>query len=275
MFSNIKNWFDSGTPFIWLNAGAVSMSVLMVIGLISLIAVRGLGHFWPSQVSLFEYFEADGSTSTIVGELVDEETVSKSRVSGGTNEEHDGETVDRYLFKTGNRDITGLDFRWVLKSSIGEQSFPAELMILERREWGNFYGYLQELKENNEVIVSDKNNWDLFQSYLDENDIIHDEIRHIEKDLIGEINYQMERLRLKQRGLELKEVTKKAPYEEIKRQTQSYQDDYDVLTKRLEKLYQQFNKASITATTAEGRSVEIPLSKIVRAYRPNAMSTLH
>lgn len=274
MFSNIKNWFDTGAPYIWLNAGAVSMSVLMVVGLISLIAVRGMGHFWPSQVSLFDYLEADASTSTIVGELVDEETVSKSRVSGGTSAEHDGETVDRYLFKTGNRDITGLDFRWVLKSSIGERSFPDELMILERREWGNFYGYLQDLKENNEVVVSDKNNWDMFQSYLDENDVIHNEIRHIEKDLIGEINYQMERLRLKQRGLELKEVRKKAAYEEIKRQTQSLQGDYDVLTKRLEKLYQQFNKASITATTAEGSTVEIPLSKIVRAYRPNAMSTL-
>ncbi|MBT7953452.1 MAG: phosphate ABC transporter permease PstA [Gammaproteobacteria bacterium] len=274
MFTNLKNWFDTGTPYIWLNAGAVSISVLMVIGLIGLIAVRGMGHFWPSQVSLFDYLENDGSTSIIVGELVDEETVPMARVSGGTNADHDGKTVDRYLFKTGNRDITGLDFRWVLKSSIGEQSFPVELMILERREWGNFYGYLQNVKEDNEVVTGKENDWDLFQSYLDSNDIIHDEIRHIEKDLIGKINYEMERLRLQQRGLELKEIKAKAPYDEIKTKRQSLQDDYDVLTKKLEKLYLQFNKASITATTAEGNTVEIPLSKIVRAYRPNAMSQL-
>jgi phosphate transport system permease protein len=274
MFANMKNWFNSGTPYIWLNAGAVSISVLMVIGLIGLIAVRGMGHFWPSQVSLFDYLENDGSSSTIVGELVDEESVPKSRVSGGTNADHDNETIERYLFKIGNRDITGLDFRWVLKSSIGERSFPAEIMILERREWGNFYGYLQNVKEDSKVVTSNNGDWDLLQSYLDRNDITHDEIRHIEKNLIGKINYEMERLRLKQRGLELKEIKEKAPYDEIKLDRQSLQDDYDVLTKKLEALYQKFNTASITATTAGGKTVEIPLSKIVRAYRPNAMSLL-
>ena len=61
MGANIKNWFDSGVPYIWLNAGAVSVSLVMVAGLIFLIAVRGLSHFWPSQVAEFAYTEADGS----------------------------------------------------------------------------------------------------------------------------------------------------------------------------------------------------------------------
>ena len=45
----IKKWFKTGTPWIWLNAAAVSASLIIVLGLLALIAVKGLSHFWPKQ----------------------------------------------------------------------------------------------------------------------------------------------------------------------------------------------------------------------------------
>ena len=48
--ASVSNWFKSGDPWVWLNAGAVAISVIMVIGLLLLIAVRGLGHFWPADI---------------------------------------------------------------------------------------------------------------------------------------------------------------------------------------------------------------------------------
>lgn len=53
----IRAWFKTGAPWVWLNAAAVSLSLIMVFGLLILIAVRGLGHFWPAQVAAFEYVE--------------------------------------------------------------------------------------------------------------------------------------------------------------------------------------------------------------------------
>jgi phosphate transport system permease protein len=50
MRDRTAKWFKSGTPWIWLNAGAVSVSLLMVLGLLLLITVRGLSYFWPSDV---------------------------------------------------------------------------------------------------------------------------------------------------------------------------------------------------------------------------------
>ena len=41
-----SEWFHSGSPWVWLNAGAVAISLVLVLGLLGLIAVRGLGHFW-------------------------------------------------------------------------------------------------------------------------------------------------------------------------------------------------------------------------------------
>ena len=140
----IKNWFDSGTPFVWLNAGAVSISVVMVVGLIALIAVRGLGHFWPADIHVFDYYASPTDESVrLMGEVVDEESVSRSRAG---NPAYAGETIKRNLIKTGNRDVSGLDFRWVLDAGIKNDNLPKDAMVVERHEWGNLYGFLTALK---------------------------------------------------------------------------------------------------------------------------------
>ncbi|MEQ8803360.1 MAG: hypothetical protein RLP45_15080, partial [Haliea sp.] len=46
----VKSWLRSGEPLIWLNGAAVSISVIAVVGLLLLLAVRGLSHFWPADV---------------------------------------------------------------------------------------------------------------------------------------------------------------------------------------------------------------------------------
>ncbi len=81
---SLKNWFASGRPYIWLNAGAVTVSVTMVIGLILLIAVRGLGHFWPVH-AMFDVAEQGDEPISIMGEFVDDETVSLVSVGSTTN----------------------------------------------------------------------------------------------------------------------------------------------------------------------------------------------
>ena len=270
----IKNWFDSGTPYIWLNAGAVSLSILMVVGLIGLIAIRGFGHFWPSEVVKFEYLQDNGEKISILGNITDREKVTPSKVSQDAKTTGDDIAIERYLVKTGNRDITGLDFRWILKSNITSESKPRDIMVLERREWGNFYGFLKQVTKDGEAIESSgKPQWPLFLSLLKDSLSIHEDIRHIEKNLIGEINYKMEKLRLEQRGLELDGVKNREPYDSIDSRRKNLQSEYDKLAGKLGELYTELNRSAITATVADGSEVSIPFSKIVRAYKPNALST--
>ena len=54
---SMSSWLKNGTPWVWLNAGAVSISLVMVIGLLGLIAVRGLSHFWPPDIVAVNYSE--------------------------------------------------------------------------------------------------------------------------------------------------------------------------------------------------------------------------
>ena len=145
----IRLWFKSGTPWIWLNAAAVSTCLIMVVGVLGLIFVRGVGHFWPSQVTQFSYQDDDGTVKTIIGEKLDTSvTPAAMAKSTGFKMAEDEETLVQYQLKTGNRDVTGADFRWIQERHIQRQEIPADLMVVERREWGNFYGRLVGVKEN-------------------------------------------------------------------------------------------------------------------------------
>ena len=272
--SSFRDWFNSGAPYIWLNAGAVSLSIIMVVGLVALIMVRGLGHFWPSNVAAFDYTDDDGSAIALVGEFIDAEAVPRARLAVDDSRiPADIDIIDRRLVRIGNRDYTGFDYRWVLDAAVHNLSYPENIMAVERYEWGNFYGYLKAVKENGEVVDADPD-WESFLRHISESEKILGEIHHIEKDLIGAVNYEMERLRLRERGLALDNVVPGSPaFGEIETRRASLQEEYNGYTGRLTDLYEQLNRASFVATLAGGQEAELPFSKVVRAYRPNAMAS--
>ena len=267
---NVSRWFGSGIPCVWLTAGAVSVSITMVVGLILLIAVRGLGHFWPADVARFDYFAAPDSQGVkLMGELVDEEIVSRSRTG---NIGYAGDTVKRHLIKTGNRDLSGLDFRWILAAGMQHKTFPEDAMVVERREWGNFYGFLTALTLNGNQITDEAVLWEKFKKAIDSNNVIFEEIEHIEKNLIGGINYQMERMRLQERGLELDGKKTPETLRPIDARRKELESEYREYTVKLEQLYGELNQSGFTAQTADGTEITVGFASIVRAYRPNAMS---
>ena len=58
--SFFQRWFASGEPWIWMNAAAVGISVTAVVGILLLLAVKGLAHFWPADIALISYESEDG-----------------------------------------------------------------------------------------------------------------------------------------------------------------------------------------------------------------------
>jgi phosphate transport system permease protein len=53
-----------------------------------------------------------------------------------------------------------LDYRWINTDQIAERATPADLVMVERREWGNFYGRLKALlKEDQVVNEGEENVW--------------------------------------------------------------------------------------------------------------------
>ncbi len=273
MFNDLKKWFGSGTPWVWMNAGAVSISIIMVAALLILIAVRGLGHFWAKPIMEAEYLEKNGSVVRLIGEMHDSETVPVERVQDeAQGVQVAGATLNRLLIKTGNRDVLGLDFRWVLESRLQKIHFPENLLTIERYEWGNFYGYLKDVRKAGEIIATDEQAWDALQPLIDRVADLREQIKEIEQGEIGSINYSIEKLRLAERRLELDGIAAGSmQHQEIAEERAALQLQYASLQDRLHELYQQIGRDSLTGVVMDGSEVTIPLSKVVHAYRPNSM----
>ncbi|MEY8204242.1 MAG: phosphate ABC transporter permease PstA [Bermanella sp.] len=276
-----RDWVKSGSPFIWLNAGAVAISIIMVLGLVGFIASKGLVHFWPAAIVQANYTLPGNAPLNIVGQVADSEMVSAEQLHAiGLETPNGAAEAKRLLLKVGNRDVYGGDFRWVLDHHLSEKSYPLTAVAIERREWGNFYGYLSAVYQG-DTLVADANGdaasyehaWQVFQGRIARALAIHDDIMDIQKGEIGSINHQIERLRLEERRLELNDELSDAELARLQAARDVLHAEYAAHQKKVNVLYQDLARDHFTAVEMGGQSIEIKMSEVVRAFRPNAMSS--
>jgi len=270
----LREYFKTGDAWVWLNAGTVAIALIMVVGVLGLIAVRGMGHFWPADVMQASYTDYDGNQGVVLGERVDEriDTAVRMRESG-VNVPAGKETVTRQLYKVGNRDLTGADFRWVFADGLANIEYPEDIVVLERYEWGNFYGRLVSVKEAGAVIASGNDKaWNQLRARIERSNGIHAEIAGIEKGEIGRINFALEKLRLEERRLELQGRLTPTEKARIEAARAAQNAAYAKVAERLETLNADMARDSAVFRAPDGSEHEIALMKIVAATQPNAMN---
>lgn len=276
---SLKEWTKQGTPWVWLNAGAVTISLIAVLGLLLLIAVRGLGHFWPHSVLQADYVLEGLEPVRVIGEITQsvETSTEQLRVAGYPVNE-DKAFMTRYMLKTGNRDVLGSDFRWILADALQNVSYPEALVTLERREWGNYYGTVAAFKEDGQIKAQASDDpdaaWQALEAGIKRALDIHEVIYDIEKVEIGKVNYELERLRLRERRLQLEGAETAESKAEIAALRQQQDEYYKGLQEQLADLYTQMGRDSVVMLGMNGQETEIALSKIVRAFQPNQMGLL-
>lgn len=253
--NSLKGWFKSGAPGVWISGGAVSIAVIMTIGLLAVIAVRGLGHFWPADLVHASYNVPGMPAHLVVGEVVQKEEVPRERLkSAGLPVPDEGpEFMTRELIKVGNRDLNGTDFTWIVGDWLTNQTTPPELMAIERREWGNFYGYLVNVKEDGKVIAEGEAAWPQLQARVQRVNQLAAELKTLEKVDIGAINAGLERIRLHGRKLELDGKLDAAAQADLESERAELNARYKDIEARLSDLHAQFNRDSLTARDANGK----------------------
>ena len=178
----MRAWFRTGTPWIWLNAGAIALSLVMVLGVLGLITVHGASHFWPADLEQIQLRQTDGTETTLLAEVVRTEEVSAAVLKdSGVAMDKVAAVYQRHLLKLGNRDVYGVDFRWYLDQQLSSYSKPANATVIERREWGNFYGFPQQLLEADKVVAEGEALWPELVKRIARANAIFDQISDIEK----------------------------------------------------------------------------------------------
>lgn len=274
---SLRKWFASGSPWVWLNAGAVAISVVLVLGLLGVIASRGLVHFWPASLQEYQYTDSSGVQMAVLGERVQREQVTAEQIRNSGIEVPEGvEMLERQLIKVGNRDLYGSDFRWVLERQLSDLAYPKNAVAIERREWGNFYGYIVGVKEKGMLIAeqspAENALWDEVQQRAERARGIYQHIQTLEGGEIGAVNYQLEKLRLQERGLVLDGLATPERLASLHAEQAALQAEYDRLEQALMALYTPLNRDALVVVTADGQQKEINFSDVVRLYQPNAQS---
>jgi phosphate transport system permease protein len=269
----MKSWMRTDTPWIWLNAAAVSISLLLVLGLLLLIAIQGLGHFWPKTVAEMSYRDEQDQVRMIIGEIAGTNQYG-GLIAGSVDagDETAGRVPFQYLIKSGNREVNGYDFHWVPASKIERWHYPDQATVIERKEWGNYYGFIESINEQSRVIATNLDAWPVLWVKLNETSKHVDKIQQIEKGAISKISLQLEQLKLRKKRLLMERATRTDELSLLDVEITGCEQQYQRYQDELDQLYPMIKLYSVVARDANEQRHIIPLANIVRIYQPNRLS---
>ncbi len=249
MTTNIRKFWSEGEPFVWLTATALSLTLLFILCLLGVVLTNGLAVFWPDPIVQLELKDH----SKIPGAKILGEIQKRERLPSGEK--------FRIQLKIGNRDLYGLDFRWFDEEDIKEMTYPKDVVLLERQEYGVFYGFLKEVKNGDSVF-------ERLDKALELVNREKKKIHRIEKK-ISKLSDRQEWIRLKSLKYQKKHSIENTAFE---KESQTLSTQFQSALKDQETLSLSLKAYSAVFEDAGGQIKGIELSKIVRVYYPNQMS---
>ncbi|MFA0439992.1 phosphate ABC transporter, permease protein PstA [Vibrio sp. 10N.286.49.C2] len=263
-------WFKSGAPWVWLTGGAVSISLISVLGLLLLIGWKGLAYFWPAP--LYQWQDADGKY--LIGQVYSRTWMSTHTIPNASSVLPESVIasgkVERLSIKTANRDLYGMDFVSVLAPELYNQTTPAGLVVIERMRGGEFFGDILALNTPDGAFVTD------IHLRLGEALALTQQTQQAIDDIVDRkirgLGYQLEVMRLKHRKDELNGTLTSALSEKYQQQKRIIQQQLAINELELDQLRNTLNSKTLIVADMKGDRVEVPLSRIVDFWFPNNMT---
>jgi len=258
-----KRRSESGGPFIWLTGAALAACLLMIVGLVLVVAPRALAALWPDR--LVEIALSDGKKYVVA--VLEREAIPPAEGAADS-------AGARVQVRLGNRDLYGLDFRWIPESQIVSRRSPRDAVLVERQEYGPFHGYLKDVVVEGEQIPPAGT--DLFARLaplLEETRERSRRLRRLEKREIGAVNHELEEKRLEVRALRKEGSASAASgrVAAIEAEVRELEKRYETLRARADALRTENERAQVTLADANGEEKTLPAAAIVRIFRPNAL----
>jgi phosphate transport system permease protein len=178
----------------------------------------------------------------------------------------------------GNKEVYGFGFKYLDHANIADVSYPTDVMLITRLEYGDAMGMpvALQVKGQGTIPVTAVEFTSRLQSLVTEVNQRREAIKHIEKKAIGRINARMDALRLQQRVLEraqLPGTSGPAPQlQPLQDAMAALQAEYEVLARRASDLRNQQNEHVLTYRLMTGEEHRLVLGQIVYVSFPNQLS---
>lgn len=255
---------DSRTPrgesWVWFTGLGLIIGLGMVIGLLSLVFVNGVTVFWAPQVPVA--LVDDGRT--IIGQL------AQRRIRAGSPADH-----PRYelQYQVGLRELNGNSYLWVDEAKIKSETFPADVLGLERVENGPaFVRPLTLRKSDGKLIaITDSAFEPAFQAEVAAASAVREKLIEITRHRIGDVNEEMDKARVALRRAE--DLKLAGEIADRRRQIADLEERFAALQAEAKKVVDGGAVASLVSKDASGREVVVPLTQVIRAWFPNRLDT--
>jgi len=270
-----------GEPALWSLGGALAIGITMILGFLALVFSNGVVTFIPKPLTLVT--EADGTVTA--GEPFRSELFKPTPdVVAGLSPEWqarikaDEGYASRTLYRIGNFDLYGEDFRWVPDYMAVKIEQPKNLIFFERMEWGPFVGTVKSFTVDGveQAFVSLKDS--KFMQVHAESRARAENMRDIERGEIGHINHALENARLGLRKVEIDYGSNSPEYKaaqaELIARSAELQVEYDRLSADVQKSRAVNAGNTLTLVEIGGREKTIEFSALVRAYAANDLSLI-
>ncbi len=275
--------FAHGEPLVWLTGGALIIALAMIAALLLAVVYSGGRTFWPLPVEEFELRDGSRCLGDVTrvetyepGEFALTSLVEDQRGAARERVAAQGGSAERMLVRVGNKDLTGITFRWLSDYEIAARSFPEWALVVERLAWGRFYGVPTALRIGGQVAATDPAKvWELFEEYHAPSRRRFAESKALEKYDVGVLNRRLEDARLRLREVELAEgVASEAwarEHERFRRIEAEVERDFAAIQEDIAALREENARYEIVLTTADGIDQAMVLADIVRAYPANQL----
>ncbi|ENM5933309.1 phosphate ABC transporter permease PstA [Vibrio mimicus] len=264
------NWFKSGAPWIWLTGGAVSVSLIAVLGLLLVIGWRGLTYFWPAP--LLEWQTPDGQV--VIGELYARESVPVSHLKEMNlplpEEVEAAGLATRLNIKVANRDLYGSDFVAILDFQVEFKGAPQGWAVIERSRGGQLFGKPISFDA---VDGQSEQPLDLrLQQALQKAQAIREQVNTIVEQQVRVISGDLEKLRLEKRRKQLNNQLSDEFLQNYVLRKSRLEAELSDVQAQLDALRAPLDQQFLHVADMRGQTVSVPLSEILDFWYPNDMN---
>jgi len=257
VMAGFLEWWRRGSLWVWLSGSTLALSILMVVGLVLLLCIKGMGFFWPSEIRQLQL--TDGSI--LLGQVTGHETMTSLH-------------PERLQIKLANRDMYGQEFRWIDAGEIAESTAPEDALLVERLESGVFIGRLVKIEEHGLLLAEGPAALKVAQARLGDAKASQAQILSMEQSEGGALNSSLESLRLEGRRLEAKGRLTPEASAGLEDKRRDLLAQFEQLQARLDHLRSNSRALTITLETVDGRAKTMPLGNVVRIVPANSMGVI-
>jgi phosphate transport system permease protein len=244
-----------GEPLVWLTAAGLSLGVALIVGLLTLVVVKGFSSFWPERLVTLDH-TADGEATQVAGYIVQERT----------RRDADGIYHEEIQLFRGNSEIYNQErFVFLDRENVSNLRMPDDLVLVERLEGGHLIGRLKSLKTGDgSVLRPGESGFDeRLEEMLDRGQKLRAELKRVEKTEIGRNSKETRELEDRRR------IEGDSP--EIERRLAELREEFAALDAERKRIEQRAEAWELDIAASNERAITVPGDELLHVLEPNRL----